>query len=138
MTKAWIAATNRRRTLAAILAGALGALGLAREGADAAKSGKCKNKCGQCQLCKRGKCKNKNGKKRCKKGKCTPVERGTPCGGDGCSCSRSIEGDAFCDANIAVLCVEGACGSSGECPAGHRCFRCASGATACVLECGEI
>jgi hypothetical protein len=79
LTKAWIAEASRRRTLAGTLAAALGALGLAHaKEAAAAKSGKCKKKCGECESCKKGACKKKDGKKRCKKGKCKPVETLTP------------------------------------------------------------
>ncbi len=43
-----------------LLGGALGVLGLA--GTDAAKSGKCKPKCGPCATCAKGTCKKKHGK----------------------------------------------------------------------------
>lgn len=137
LTKAWIAEASRRRTLAGMLA-ALAALGLATEAAGAAKSGKCKKPCGQCQFCKKGTCQKKDGKKRCKKGKCKPEALGTPCGGDDCGCGRSIEGDAFCAADAIVKCDDD-CANSGECAAGRRCVRCgAGGDTACVPECGTI
>jgi hypothetical protein len=141
LTKAWIAEASRRRTLVGLLAGALGALGLSQaDDTDAAKSGKCKKKCGQCNICKKGKCKKKNGKKRCAKGKCKPEKRGTPCGGDdNCGCGRSIEGKAFCASDAIIMCLQGACANSGACGAGRRCVRCSgSGATACVPECGEV
>lgn len=142
LTRAWVAETSRRRTLAGVLAGVMGALGLAGpDDAGAAKSGKCKQKCGQCNFCEKGKCKKKNGKKRCKKGECKPVEGGTPCtGGNGdCTCNRSLEGDGFCAANVIVKCFQGNCANSGACVAGSRCVRCSgSGATTCVPECGEV
>jgi hypothetical protein len=128
LTKAWIAEASRRRTLAGVLAAAIGALGLASaEEAAAAKSGKCKKKCGQCNFCKKGKCK--------------PLEGGTPCtGGNGdCTCDRSIEGNGFCAANVILKCFQGACATSGECGAGRHCVRCSgSGATTCAPECGTV
>lgn len=142
LTKSWIAEASRRRTLAGVVAAALGALGISRaENVAAAKSGKCKKKCNQCEFCQKGTCKKKNGKKRCKKGKCKPAEGRTPCNGDDtCMCDRAIEGDAFCaDNSIVILCVEGACANSGACGAGSRCVRCGGpGATACVPVCGEV
>lgn len=139
LLKTWTAEANRRRTLAGMLAGAIAALGLAdAQDADAARSGRCRKPCGQCQFCKKGKCRRKDGEKRCRKGKCKNLERGTPCaGGDGdCACGRSIEGDAFCAANAIVKC-DGACANSGECPTGSRCFPC-GGSTACFPECGTV
>ena len=139
LTKPWTAATSQRRKLAGVLAGALVGLGLVHaEDATAAKSGTCKKKCGQCEVCKKGKCKRKNGKKHCKKGTCEPAEGRTPCNGDAnCVCDRAIEGDAFCSDFAAVLCVEGKCANSGVCGAGERCVRCGgTGATACVPVCG--
>lgn len=128
LTKTLIAEAIRRRTLAGVLAGALGALGRAvGEDADAAKSGRCKKKCGECKFCKKGKCK--------------PVERGTPCnGGDGnCICSRSIEGDPFCATGLPIACGEEPCANSGECDPGWRCIRCGGvGKTSCVPECGQV
>jgi hypothetical protein len=142
LTRACIAELSRRGTLAGVLAGTLAVLGLTdAQDADAAKSGKCKQKCGQCEFCKKGKCYNKDGKKRCKKGKCKPVEGGTPCtgGNGGCTCNRSLEGDGFCAANVIVKCFQGNCANSGECGAGSHCVRCSgSGATTCVPECGTV
>jgi hypothetical protein len=140
LTKAWIAETSRRRMLAGLLGGFMGALSLAdADDAAAAKSGKCKKKCGQCKFCNKGKCKTKNGKKRCKKGKCKPVERGTPCGDNGtCFCIPAIEGNPFCTGDEAVECNEAECEKSGDCPAGQRCIRCGdTELTACVHECDE-
>src|SRR5688500_16719112 len=70
---------SRRRALVA-LSGGLGLRGLTPpEDAGAAKSGKCKPKCGECEKCKKGDCDKKDGKKVCKKGKCKPKAAGTPC-----------------------------------------------------------
>ncbi len=73
---------NRRLTLAALLGGALGLLGLAES--EARKSGKCKPKCDECEKCKRGDCDRKDGKKRCEKGKCKPKADGASCRGGRC------------------------------------------------------
>ena len=73
------AATNRRRTLGVLLAGALSSHGLVTSDAGAARSNKCKPKCGECEKCKKGDCDKRNGKKKCKKGKCKPRAAGTPC-----------------------------------------------------------
>ena len=81
----------RRRTLATVVTGAIGLLGLA--GADdvaAGKSGKCKPKCGECQTCDKGKCNKKNGKKRCKKGKCKAKGNGTGCSTGTCQSGSCV------------------------------------------------
>jgi hypothetical protein len=136
LTKAWVAEASRR-SLAGMLAAALGALGLAgAEDADAAKSGRCKKTCNQCEFCQKGKCKKKHGKKRCKKGKCKPVERGTPCGDEDCGCTQTIEGHGFCAANVLVLCS--GCASSAECGPGARCIPCGTSDTVCVPACGTV
>ena len=85
LTKACIAATSRRRTLAALLVGALGAVGVAdADDTRAAKSGRCKKPCGDCAVCEAGMCrKTTRGKKRCKRGRCAPKENGTACAGPG-------------------------------------------------------
>src|SRR5687767_15124821 len=70
---------TRRHALGALLGGALGVFGLAPPDTSAARSGKCKRQCGECEKCKRGDCKKTNGKKRCKPGKCKPKPAGTPC-----------------------------------------------------------
>lgn len=141
LTKAWITGTTRRRTLAGAFSGTLAAVGLAfGEDVDAAKSGQCKKTCGQCEFCQTGRCKRKNGKKRCQKGKCENLRSGTSCtGGNGnCRCSRAIEGDAFCAAQVLLECSAN-CTSSGQCPAGRRCIRCGdTESTACAPECGVV
>ena len=90
LTRSLAVVGSRRRALAA-LGGALGLLGLVHpDDAAAAKSGKCKSKCDECQRCKRGKCKKTNGTKRCKKGKCQAKSNGT-----GCSVGNCLEGSCF-------------------------------------------
>jgi hypothetical protein len=91
------AAGSRRRAFAAALSGGLGLLGLASpDDAAAARSGKCKPKCGDCEQCKKGDCKRKNGKKRCKKGKCQPLtgpacSGGRVCQAGSCVCRSGTE-----------------------------------------------
>jgi hypothetical protein len=70
--------TTSRRGIARIGSSALAAavlarIGLSPSGSLAAKSGRCKTPCGECQRCDPGKCRKKpNGQKRCKRGRCTP------------------------------------------------------------------
>ena len=59
-------------------------LGLTRSEVAGTKSGKCKNKCGECERCEKGNCKKQNGKKRCKRGKCRTTANGTLCSGGTC------------------------------------------------------
>lgn len=120
----------RRRVLATAFAGALGALGLANsDEASAAKSGKCKPKCGECEKCRKGECNKKNGKKRCRRGRCVANPRGTvSCSGTcvnlqtdprNCgSCGKRCQLNAICSAGICT-CVRGACpaGDATCCPA---------------------
>ena len=67
-----------RRGIARVGTAVLGVEVLARVGLSssevvAATSGRCKAPCGECEQCDRGPCRRmKNGKKRCKRGKCTP------------------------------------------------------------------
>jgi hypothetical protein len=77
LTRSLSAGGSRRHALGAALGGMAGAFGLAE--VRAAKSGKCKPKCGECERCKKGDCDTKNGKKRCKKGKCKLKPTGAPC-----------------------------------------------------------
>lgn len=77
--------TTSRRRIARFGTGALAAAVLVRLGLTspevlAAKSGKCKKPCGECERCDKGKCqKKKNGKKRCKRGTCKPRADFTNC-----------------------------------------------------------
>ena len=123
-----ISATNRRYTLGALLGGALAVLGVAPPDTSAAKSGKCKPKCGECEKCKKGDCDKKNGKKVCKKGKCKPKADGTPCtafAGGVCrtgACVNLQTDEANCGSVSTVcgpsqVCQAGSCFPSGTCPA---------------------
>ena len=73
----------------------LGGFGLAQP-AMAARSGKCKPACGECEACDKGKCERKNGKKRCKKGKCKAKVNGTGCAGGSCQNGSCIPTPPFC------------------------------------------
>ena len=101
-----------RRALTAALAGFLGLLGLAApDDAAAAKSGKCKPKCGECEKCNKGDCKRKNGTKRCKKGKCKARDNGTACSsGRTCqngTCVCPPDKPAFCTSqNVCGQCCD--------------------------------
>ena len=161
LARTFTAAGSRRRTLAAALSAALGLGAIARpEVAPAAKSGKCKPKCGECERCKRGDCERKNGKKRCQKGKCKPKPAGTSCaalnGGicqDGaCTCPNGLTNCGGACVNL--LTSRGNCGgcgagcgfneqcSNGVCRCGTLSNACATG-TSCCLEpsscrCGSV
>ena len=76
--------TSRRRTVGALLGGALAGLGVAGPGETWAKSGRCQPKCGECKKCKKGNCEKKDGKQRCKHGKCQAKPNDTPCTGGSC------------------------------------------------------
>src|SRR5215213_1982299 len=90
---------TRRRTLGALLGGALTLRGLAVPGDVAARSGKCRSACDECETCKKGKCKKQNGKTHCKRGTCKPKPDGTACSsgrvcqGGSCVC---VSGTEFC------------------------------------------
>jgi hypothetical protein len=129
LTRSFTLAGSRRRVLAA-LSGALGLLGLAHpEEATAAKTGKCKPKCGECEKCKKGDCNTRNGRKRCKRGKCKAKAAGTPCtafSGGVCQ-NRTCFPRSTCPATITSLCTPGT-----ECASGADCF-CARSAEGNVL-----
>jgi hypothetical protein len=130
LSRALIAAGSRRGALAAALSGGLALLGLAHpDDAAAAKSGKCKPKCGECEKCDKGKCERKNGKKKCKQGKCKARAAGTPCtafAGGQCQ-NGSCFPVSTCPATITSLCTPGT-----ECASGSDCF-CARSAEGNVL-----
>jgi len=123
IAKALGSVTTRRLTLGALLGGALARLGLTD--AEAAKSGKCKTKCGECEKCKKGKRRKKNGKKVYKKGKCQPKTNGTVCTGGSCcgGVCRDLQSDeancgtcgTVCTAN--QVCQAGSCFPRSTCPA---------------------
>src|SRR5688500_5140324 len=126
LTRSLSAAGTRRHALLTALGGALGAFGLAE--VRAAKSGKCKPKCGECEKCKKGTCNKKNGKKRCKKGKCQPKAAGTPCTlPSGGTCEQGTCACTGGSANCGAVCRQvksdavncGACGT--VCTANHVC-----------------
>ena len=117
LSRPLIATGSRRRAVAAV-GGALGLLGLAHpDEATAAKSGKCKPKCGACEKCKRGDCDRKDGRKRCKKGKCQPKADGAACaerrccGGACVDTSNDPRNCGSCDTRCQVnaVCSAGTC-----------------------------
>jgi hypothetical protein len=84
MTRALSAAGSRRRALAAALGGSLSLLGaVLPDDVAAAKSGKCRPKCGECEKCKKGACRRR-GKRVCKRGKCRARVDGSPCSTGSC------------------------------------------------------
>jgi Stigma-specific protein, Stig1 len=132
LTRSLAVPSSRRRTISALI-GSLGLLALVdRDEAAAAKSGKCKPKCGECARCKRGDCDKKKGrKKRCKRGKCQPLQDGTPCTGGVCG-SGFCTATPICPPPFTVcngFCVntranEANCGGCGiVCTAGLSCCR---------------
>jgi hypothetical protein len=159
-------AGSRRRALTA-LSGSLGLLGFARpDEATAAKSGRCKPTCGECEKCKRGDCKRKHGERHCKKGRCKPKLDGTACsGGRVCQAGSCVctGGREFCGLDCGC-CVPNApianaipgrhvCTASSECcdggtccnfddpnnpREGPRCFDLSSHTSACGTTCANI
>ena len=110
MAKTLGAQTTRRLTAGALLAGALGVLGVAET--EAARSGKCKPKCGECERCNRGSCRrNRRGRKRCNKGNCQslanggacPVTSGGICQNGVCVCPAGQEACGGLCRNLCVL-----------------------------------
>lgn len=69
-------ATSRRNITRigsrALRAAILARIGLPSAEVFAARSGTCKKPCGECEQCDKGTCRKKNGRKRCKRGRCTP------------------------------------------------------------------
>jgi hypothetical protein len=133
-----LTATGSRRRALTALGGSLGLLGMALPNeATAAKTGKCKPKCGECEKCKKGDCKRKNGKKRCKKGKCQPLtgpacSGGRVCQAGACVCAGARE---FCGLDCGC-CVPNA-PVSGALPGRHTCTassECCGGGTCCNFD----
>jgi hypothetical protein len=115
LARSLVVAGTRRQVVVA-LAASLGLLGLAKpDDVAAAKSGRCKPQCAECQHCKRGHCrKTRHHKKRCKKGRCQPVSEGTFCTGGSCCGGRCVN----------TRTNEANCGGCGvACPAGLSCCR---------------
>jgi hypothetical protein len=134
VARLWAAAGSRRAALTAVVGGAVGLLGLADpDQAAAARSGKCKPRCGECAHCRRGKCrKTKHGRKRCRRGRCQPLRFGTPCTMGICqngSCiaaappSLCADGLTFCNGScINTRTNDANCGGCGTvCPAERTC-----------------
>lgn len=139
-------AGSRRRTLAVALSGGLGLLGLAHaDDAVAARSGRCRPRCGPCEQCQRGDCKRKNGKKRCKRGKCKPRQDLVNCPPGQvrnpitCGCCQVL--GETCPATGSNNCCSGRCdvglcesgGGGAPCTFGEQCGSgvCRGGACAC-------
>ena len=155
LTRSLSVAGSRRWALAAIT----GSLGLIRlTGPDdvaAAKSGKCKPKCGECQKCDKGDCERKNGKKKCKKGKCKAKANGTPCTNGSCQggscavlpppspCTNGVkdgsETDVDCGGGTCPRCAIGkTCASRNDCASARcvvtTCAACVNNITDCGLD----
>jgi hypothetical protein len=135
--------TTRRQTFGALLGGALSTLGLAQpEDVAAAKSGKCKPKCGECERCKRGDCNKKDGKTRCQKGKCKPKADETGCSVGTCQGGRCVAAPPpppppFCAGKNTCVDIDIACNQPGtaECV----CYpTAASGAPHCGLDVVDV
>jgi hypothetical protein len=127
-------AGTRRRTLGALLGGALGLPGLAKPANTSADSGKCKQACGLCDQCKKGKCRRKNGRKRCKAGKCQPKANGTACGSGTCL-------NGGCATTCAGPSAPGNCSGTScrgpSCPNGESCGVCDT-TTEGQVVCGDL
>jgi hypothetical protein len=117
---------TRRLVLGALLGGALSALGLAE--AEAARSGRCRQKPGECHHCDRGKCRRVNGERRCRRGKILPKANGTACsvgtcqsgtcvaagggGGGGGGCSEGLTNcGGVCTSLLSDVANCGTCGN---------------------------
>jgi hypothetical protein len=150
---------TRRLTVGALLGGALSALGLIE--AEAARSGKCKRKPGECETCKKGKCKKQNGKKKCRAGKILPKANGTACsvgscqsgtcvttgggggdggGGGGCPVCQALQGTTCVNVAAGTTCNgTGKCTGSGTCTPAPSCTpkagSCLSDAACCSKSC---
>ena len=142
-------AGSRRRAIAVALSAALGLGAIARpEDAPAAKSGKCKPKCGECERCKRGDCDKRDGKTRCQKGKCKAKGDGTPCGAGTCQGGRCVATPVCSGQPNGTACGERAAGDplrccDGVCPAPTcraRGTACAPGETRtdCAFACCSL
>ena len=134
-----LTATGSRRRALTALGGSLGLLGLTHpNGVTAAKSGKCKPACGECEKCKKGDCDKKDGKKHCHKGKCKPKPDGTACsGGRACQAGSCVcpSGREFCGLGCGC-CVPNA-PISGALPGRHTCSassECCGGGTCCNFD----
>lgn len=135
LARALFSVGTRRSAFIVALSGGLGLLGLARvDDATAAKSGRCKPKCGPCERCQRGDCKRKNGKKRCTRGKCKPREDLIDCPAGQvrnivtCGCCQ-IGGETCPFAGVNNCC-------SGSCPGGTCESKRSGDACAFGAECG--
>jgi hypothetical protein len=110
LTKALGSPTNRRLTLSAFLGGALGVLGFTD--AEAAESGRCQPRCGECEQCNRGSCrKTRHRQKRCNPGNCQPLT-GPACGiPSGGTCQNGIcacpSGQDLCGGVCRAFCPAG-------------------------------
>ena len=135
LARSLTAAGSRRRALTAVLTGGLSLLGLAQpDDAAAAKSGKCKPKCGECERCKKGDCEKKNRKKRCQKGKCKPKANGTLCSNErACQNGACVCPGGLTDCGGACVNTSTDPRNCGSC--GKRCQingRCTGGTCTCV------
>ena len=102
-------AVRRPRRVALPLLAVLGLSFADVEESWAAKSGRCKPRCGECARCRRGKCrKTKHGKKRCRRGRCQPLRFGTPC-------TTGICQNGSCFAAPPSLCPDGLTFCNGSC-----------------------
>jgi hypothetical protein len=106
------AARSRRGTMAALLGGALGLLGLSQTHS-AGAGGACQPACGACQSCKKGRChKGKHGKKRCQRGTCVATPPGTvSCGGACVDLASDPRNCGSCGTRCSVnqTCIAGSC-----------------------------
>lgn len=130
---------SRRGFLAALIGSVLGVSSSAV--ANAAKSGKCQTRCGECEQCQKGNCHRKHGRKRCKKGTCVPNAAGTPCTTvpNGVCQAGSCFPRSTCPATITTYCGEPIatlCGASGT--AACFCGRSAEGNVVCLLDEDEL
>ena len=128
IAKALGSQATRRLTLSALLGGTLGAFGVADAGA--AKSGKSKPACGECEKCKKGKCKPKpngtactapSGNATCQTGVCICPQGSTDCFG---TCRSTQTDPANCGTCGKVCAALDSSCAAGRCckPGGATCF----------------
>jgi hypothetical protein len=110
-------ATTRLTRLAALRGLAVGAVAsltgvdFSADEAEAANSGKCRQKPGECERCDRGACHRKDGKKRCKRGKIKPTADGTLCSVGACQSGSCVP---VCTPNTQIGCTPRVCNATGS------------------------
>jgi hypothetical protein len=139
VTRALSLPGSRRRAIATLA----GLLTLVHSGEiheiRAARTGRCRARCGECQRCDRGPCRRaKSGRERCRAGVCRPGPNGVPCGNGGKQCQQGRcvcpSGTRECGGTcVDLLSDENHCGECNQrCAAGTACLNGACFTTNCA------